>query len=113
MQAKAEISNIAGVMPGLEKGRMRSSVEESVVVASVQSLMRGRDVPGKRSGLCVIDEAHHAAAPSYREVLKRLKPGRILGVTATPFRTDQLQLSKVFKATSTLRPFSILLKKDI
>ena len=49
MQAKAKISNIAGVMPGLEKGRMRSSVEESVVVASVQSLMRGRDVPGKRS----------------------------------------------------------------
>src|SRR5271157_2358543 len=48
MQAKAKISNIAGVMPGLEKGRMRSSVEESVVVASVQSLMRSRDVPGKR-----------------------------------------------------------------
>jgi superfamily II DNA or RNA helicase len=98
MQAKAKISNIAGVMPGLEKGRMRSSVEESVVVASVQSLMRGRDVPGKRFGLCVIDEAHHAAAPSYREVLKRLKPRRILGVTATPFRTDQLQLSKVFQS---------------
>ena len=97
MQAKAKISTIAGVMPGLEKGRMRSSVEERVVVASVQSLMRGRDVPGKRFGLCVIDEAHHAAAPSYQEVLKRLRPRRILGVTATPFRTDQLKLSKIFQ----------------
>jgi superfamily II DNA or RNA helicase len=98
MQAKAKISSIAGVMPGLEKGRKKSSVEESVVVASVQSLMRGRVIPGKRFGLCVIDEAHHAAAPSYREVLKRLRPRRILGVTATPFRSDQLQLSKVFQS---------------
>jgi superfamily II DNA or RNA helicase len=98
MQAKAKISSIAGVMPGLEKGRKKSSVDESVVVASVQSLMRGRVIPGKRFGLCVIDEAHHAAAPSYRQVLKRLRPRRILGVTATPFRTDQLQLSKVFQS---------------
>jgi superfamily II DNA or RNA helicase len=98
MQAKAKISAIAGVMPGLEKGRKKSSVEQSVVVASVQSLMRGRVIPGKRFGLCVIDEAHHAAAPSYRKVLKRLRPRRILGVTATPFRTDQQQLSKVFQS---------------
>jgi superfamily II DNA or RNA helicase len=96
-QAKSKIAGIAGVMPGLEKGRTRSSVQESVVVASVQSLMRGRKIAGKRFGLCVIDEAHHAAAPSYRAVLKRLKPRCILGVTATPFRTDQLQLSKVFE----------------
>jgi superfamily II DNA or RNA helicase len=96
-QAKSKIADIAGVMPGVEKGRTKSSVQESVVVASVQSLMRGREIAGKRFGLCVIDEAHHAAAPSYRAVLKRLKPRCILGVTATPFRTDQLQLSKVFE----------------
>jgi superfamily II DNA or RNA helicase len=96
-QAKNKIAGIAGVSAGIEKGRTKSSAHHSVVVASVQSLMRGRDIAGKRFGLCVIDEAHHAAAPSYRAVLKRLKPRRILGVTATPFRTDHLKLSKVFE----------------
>ena len=37
----------------------------------------------------VIDEFHHAAAPSYRRVLEKLEPNFLLGLTATPFRGDQ------------------------
>jgi len=48
-QAKSKVAGIAGVMPGIEKGRMRSSIHESVVVASVQSLMRG---PHSRRSRC-------------------------------------------------------------
>ena len=40
----------------------------------------------------VIDEFHHAAAPSYRALLDRLQPGILLGLTATPERTDQLDV---------------------
>ena len=49
----------------------------------------------------VIDEAHHATAASYTAVIDRLKIAnpdlRILGVTATPKRTDGEGLRKVFE----------------
>lgn len=38
--------------------------------------------------LVVIDEFHHASAPLYGEVLARLGGARLLGLTATPERTD-------------------------
>lgn len=37
----------------------------------------------------VVDEFHHAAARSYRSLLERLKPRFLLGLTATPFRSDR------------------------
>lgn len=37
----------------------------------------------------IIDESHHAAAKSYRELLGYFKPAFTLGLTATPVRTDQ------------------------
>lgn len=36
----------------------------------------------------VIDEFHHAAAPSYQELLTHFKPQILLGLTATPERMD-------------------------
>jgi len=45
-------------------------------------------------GLVVIDEAHRAAAPSYRRVLESLappdRPVSVVGLTATPFRMEYL-----------------------
>ena len=40
----------------------------------------------------VIDECHHAPADSYQAVLKRLQPTILLGLTATPERTDGASL---------------------
>ncbi len=37
----------------------------------------------------VVDEFHHAAAKSYREVLQHGSPKFLLGLTATPFRGDR------------------------
>lgn len=36
----------------------------------------------------IIDEAHHISSPSYQKVLKYLRPGFLLGLTATPNRMD-------------------------
>jgi superfamily II DNA or RNA helicase len=40
----------------------------------------------------VIDEFHHAAAPSYQRLLNSVLPAVLLGLTATPERTDQLDI---------------------
>ncbi|KPV43025.1 DEAD/DEAH box helicase family protein [Alicyclobacillus ferrooxydans] len=39
--------------------------------------------------LIVIDEFHHAAAPSYQKLLGHFRPRFLLGLTATPDRADQ------------------------
>jgi len=36
----------------------------------------------------VLDEAHHAAASSYQRILEHIRPEVLLGLTATPERTD-------------------------
>ena len=40
----------------------------------------------------VVDEFHHAASPTYRRLLAHFKPRFLLGLTATPERTDQADI---------------------
>lgn len=60
------------------------------VFASVQSLRGARAAAAKPDAydMLVVDEFHHAAAPTYRALLDRLKPRVLLGLTATPERAD-------------------------
>ncbi|GAB3625000.1 DEAD/DEAH box helicase [Mariniluteicoccus endophyticus] len=44
----------------------------------------------------VIDEFHHAAAASYRRLLELLQPRELLGLTATPERTDGFDVREFF-----------------
>jgi len=44
----------------------------------------------------VIDEFHHAAAPSYQALLNHVQPQCMLGLTATPERSDGLDVRKYF-----------------
>lgn len=44
----------------------------------------------------VIDEVHHAAAESYRRILGAISPRFLLGLTATPERTDSADIMGLF-----------------
>jgi HKD family nuclease len=60
------------------------------VFASVQSLANvdlGR-VPKEHFDVVVVDEFHHAEATTYQRLLEHLAPRVLLGLTATPERTD-------------------------
>ena len=68
--------------------------EDDVVIASIASLARRPDVRDDLLAdprtFVVVDEAHHAPAKSYRDLLRELgkkKKFRVLGLTATPTRT--------------------------
>jgi len=72
-----------------------------VVVASVPTLGRAESerilkYPKDYFKSIVIDEAHHAAAPTYRRILDYFNPSLLLGVTATPQRSDNTRLTDVF-----------------
>ncbi|UUY03860.1 DUF3427 domain-containing protein [Svornostia abyssi] len=44
----------------------------------------------------IVDEFHHAAAPTYRALLDHLRPGELLGLTATPERMDGQDVTEWF-----------------
>lgn len=48
----------------------------------------------------IIDEAHHAAADTYQKVLAYFKPSFTLGLTATPERSDDINILEIFKNTA-------------
>lgn len=60
------------------------------VFASIQSLQaRGvQTLSPDAFDVVIVDEFHHAAARTYEELLERLRPKILLGLTATPERTD-------------------------
>lgn len=60
------------------------------VFASVQALAT-RDLTAIDPGafdMVIVDEFHHGAAPTYRRLLEHFKPKELLGLTATPERSD-------------------------
>lgn len=68
-----------------------------MVSASVQSLARRLDRYAPDAfDVIVVDEAHHAAAKSYRRILDHFRPRLLLGFTATPNRADHARLNGVF-----------------
>jgi superfamily II DNA or RNA helicase len=71
-----------------------------ITVASIQTLrQRLAAVPPDAFRIVIVDEAHHATADSYRAVLDHFD-AHLLGVTATPDRSDRVPLGEVFSAVA-------------
>lgn len=82
------------VRPRARLGRYsgeQKDAEADIVFASVQTLSRNahltRFAP-RAFDYIVVDEFHHAAAATYRRIIDHFQPGFLLGLTATPDRTD-------------------------
>jgi hypothetical protein len=58
------------------------------VFASVQSLHTVDRIDPKHFDVVIVDEFHHAAADTYTRLLEHLQPRELLGMTATPERSD-------------------------
>jgi superfamily II DNA or RNA helicase/HKD family nuclease len=78
-------------------GGARPSLFEHVF-ASIQSLNAvGLDhLAPDHFDVVIVDEFHHAAAPSYRALLEHVRPTELLGLTATPERSDGLPVLEWF-----------------
>ena len=65
-------------------------------VCSVQTLVRRlQKLPEPE--ILIFDEAHHCQANTFRKIIDRWPKARILGVTATPGRTDKKPLGDIFQ----------------
>lgn len=82
---------------GIEMAGNSAPRNAEVVSASVQSIVRRLDKYDPDDfDIIVTDEAHHAAARTYRKVYDYFHPRLHLGFTATPNRGDKVRLDGVF-----------------
>jgi superfamily II DNA or RNA helicase/HKD family nuclease len=68
------------------------------VFASVQALTAGvlDGIDPKQFDVIVIDEFHHGTAESYRRIFNHFSPSEFLALTATPERTDGVNIQDEF-----------------
>ena len=72
---------------------LRSSL---IKVVSIQWLSRHYGEMEEKPGLIVIDEAHHALAETYAEVMNAYPKAKKLGLTATPYRLNGKGFTDLF-----------------
>ena len=72
---------------------LRSSL---IKVTSIQWLSRHYGEMEEKPGLIVIDEAHHALAETYAEVMNAYPKAKKLGLTATPYRLNGKGFTDLF-----------------
>lgn len=110
-QAADKIKAITGEPPAIEMGESTSDEQgwtgkARVVVTSVQTMSRENRLKRfnpEEFGLLICDEAHHAVGRSYRTVFDHYQQNpdlRLLGVTATPKRADDLAMGQVFESVA-------------
>ena len=107
-QSKDKIRLVA---PQMTVGLVQAANDElqrQVTVASVQTVTNEarlqRLLQSGPYSLLVVDEAHHAASPSWMRVIQAMRNQnpdlRVLGLTATPGRSDGLSLDGLFEKIS-------------
>ena len=62
--------------------------DRPMMVATVQSLIRDDELADYWFGTVILDEAHHAPASTFKDVLSQLRCDSVYGLTATPNRAD-------------------------
>ncbi len=100
-QAISKIERVTGIRAEKEKAGEFASLDAPIVVGSVQTLVKKKRLerwPQDHFGEVVIDETHRCLAKSYQFVLNRFDAhANILGVTATPNRSDKRNLGQYFQ----------------
>ena len=88
-----------GVEHGLIASGRSMNLRAPVQVASVSTLARRLDMLSPELfQLLVVDECHHASAGTWAKALKHFCSAKVLGVTATPCRSDGQPLGAWFSS---------------
>ena len=87
------------ITAGIEKAEDRCQMSDQVVVGSIQTMIkRYQRFPKDHWDLIIADEAHLSMSASWQEVFTYFEPAQVIGMTATPFRTDGKDLMKFYEA---------------
>lgn len=85
---------------GLIQAGLNVEPELPIQIASIQTLwarcMRTDKMPLPSAQVLIVDEAHHIAAPTWRGILENYPNAKLVGLTATPCRSDGRGLGNYF-----------------
>ncbi|EPH12281.1 hypothetical protein HMPREF9713_01122 [Myroides odoratimimus CCUG 12700] len=85
-----------GIRAGIVMANNQYEPERQVQIASLQTLIRKRDLP-KSISLIIVDEAHHILSKSYITLINNYQKSKLLGFTATPIRLNGEGFEKLFQ----------------
>lgn len=102
-----ETGFIYRIISGMHDKPIHIKQEDDILIVSKDSIIKNLDLIGKwlknQEVYLIIDEAHHATAKSYRRIIDYVEDTannvKLLGLTATPFRTSENEkglLGKIF-----------------
>lgn len=97
-QAQDKLSRF-GILSDIEKGKKKS--DSPVVISTVQTYSKKErlaECSPNEFSLIIIDECHHAASRTYQIIINHFTGAKLLGVTATPDRSDGRNIEQVFGA---------------
>lgn len=113
------------IISGIHDKPIHIKKSDNIIFASKDSLIRNLDLLDdwlkNEEIYLVIDEAHHAVAKSYRKIIdhvyKKAASAKLLGLTATPFRTSEEEagaLKQIFTDDIVYKTdLDTLIKKEI
>ena len=107
-QFAEEIHDVLGKRPAIEMADLRAGGHEPIIVASRQTLKGARlsvKFDPNLNWLVILDEAHRWAMklPSCRPIIEHFRQNqntKLLGLTATPERTDKTRFDALFPAVA-------------
>ena len=73
--------------------------KDEVIFAMVQTLNKEKNLnifPKDYFDYIIVDEVHHGGAKTYQSIFEYFKPKFLLGITATPERTDDFNIYQLF-----------------
>ncbi|OFW78408.1 MAG: NgoFVII family restriction endonuclease, partial [Alicyclobacillus sp. RIFOXYA1_FULL_53_8] len=79
--------------------RLQSLDHVFISIQSFQSTKLAENTSADFYDYIIVDEFHHAAAPSYQKLLTHYRPQILLGLTATPERMDEKDILGYFDHT--------------
>lgn len=91
--------NYSGEIAAIEMADSKAELGDRVVIATTQSICRRlKKWPRDYFSLVIVDEAHrNTLGEMAARVLLHFKSAKVLGVTATPFRSDRKQLGSFYE----------------
>ena len=96
-QASEEIETMTGIDTGYIRGKKVPDTD--ILISSIQGMIRDARLTSFKKdtfSMVMIDEAHHMGAKTYDKIIEYFDGAKLLGVTATPKRSDDKDISEKF-----------------
>lgn len=98
----AAIQSYSTIFPRLKAGKLTGELKQfasDFIFASLQTLQKDEylyQFEADHFDYIVIDEVHRAGSAGYQKILKHFRPKFLLGMTATPERSDDFDIYQLF-----------------